>query len=68
MTGNQVESLHYLNKFSKLMRYVLESSKQENALLSEEVSFLEKYISLESLRFQKEFDCTIEIEAPSAAG
>ncbi|WP_183114807.1 sensor histidine kinase [Flagellimonas pelagia] len=55
-------ALHYLNKFSKLMRHVLESSSQENVLLSEEISFLEKYISLESLRFQKDFGYTISTD------
>jgi len=64
LTGDQHKAKYYLNRFSKLMRYALESSKQESALLSEEISFLEKYISLEALRFEKEFTYAINVEPP----
>ncbi len=60
--GEQSDAIYYLSNFSKLMRYVLESSNQQNVLLSEEISFLEKYVLLESLRFDMEFNFSIETD------
>ena len=56
IASNKKESaIKYLNKFSLLMRNILEGSIETNAILSEEISLLEKYLQLESLRFNKSF-------------
>lgn len=52
----------YLAKFSKLMRLVLQNSKEKLVTLSEEVKMLEIYLELEQIRFDKKFDYTIQIE------
>jgi tetratricopeptide (TPR) repeat protein len=42
----------YLTRFSRLIRKVLENSEQSMVALSDELSLLETYIELESLRFK----------------
>ncbi len=51
----------YLIKFSRLMRQIFDMSIQNKILLSEEITALENYISLEALRFQDNFEYTIEV-------
>lgn len=51
---------HYLSKFSRLMRSVLQNSKQQMISLEKEIQTLELYIELESLRF--EFEYKIEVD------
>lgn len=45
----------HLNKFSKLIRKVLENSKLEGIPLSEEIQMLQLYTELESVRFSSKF-------------
>jgi sensor histidine kinase YesM len=52
-------ALAYLSTFSRLLRQILESSLSSTILLSEEMSILEKYLSLESLRFTDRFSYAI---------
>ncbi len=46
----------YLSKFASLMRMIIENSRKEYTLLSEEIDFLKLYISLEKLRLNEELD------------
>lgn len=63
ITSNKKESaVKYLNKFSLLMRNLLESSIEANGVLAEEISLLEKYLELESLRFNHSFKYKIEVD------
>ncbi|MEM9545701.1 MAG: histidine kinase [Bacteroidota bacterium] len=43
----------YLNKFSMLMRLILNHSRQETVSLNEEIKSLRLYIEMEKLRFEK---------------
>ncbi|MDD3861176.1 MAG: tetratricopeptide repeat protein, partial [Bacteroidales bacterium] len=52
----------YLSNFSKLMRSILEFSKKDYILLSEEIEMLEYYIELQKLRFKNGFKHIIEID------
>ena len=45
----------HLNKFSKLIRKVLENSKQEAIPLNEEIEMLQLYTELEAVRFSSKF-------------
>ncbi len=56
-TANQL-----LTKFSKLMRESLKYSKVEFISLGDEISFLKKYITLETQRFPNRFTCIFEID------
>ena len=59
---NQTDSAsQYLTTFSKLMRNILEYSKQEFITLEQELQALKLYIELESMRLEHAFDYTIKI-------
>ncbi len=50
----------YLNKFSQLMRDVLEVSGKDEIILSKEIKMLDTYLELEKLRFGEDFTFTIK--------
>jgi ligand-binding sensor domain-containing protein/anti-sigma regulatory factor (Ser/Thr protein kinase) len=52
----------YLTKFSRLMRLILENSKNESITLEKEIETLRLYLLMESIRFDKKFDYTIYVE------
>jgi sensor histidine kinase YesM len=56
------EALNYLSKFSKLIRKILENSRENTVSISNELQLLELYIQLEQLRFSNKFDYHIEID------
>lgn len=59
---NQQDTLNanrYIAKFSHLIRQTLELSKNNTIPLSEELSYIENYMLLETMRFQNSFDYQI---------
>ncbi|MBA3649540.1 MAG: histidine kinase [Chitinophagales bacterium] len=52
----------YLIQFSKLMRAILENSRQKEIVLSKEIEVLELYMALESQRMEHPFSYSIEID------
>jgi ligand-binding sensor domain-containing protein len=52
----------YLNKFAKLLRNILESSKQNMVALNKDIETLKLYIELEELRHENKFKTTINID------
>ncbi|MCA6362675.1 MAG: histidine kinase [Bacteroidetes bacterium] len=60
----------YLSRFAKLMRMILDFSRQDYITVSEEVNFLESYLELQSLRFGNSFAYQIstdpDLDADSA--
>jgi sensor histidine kinase YesM len=52
----------YLNKFAKLIRMVLESSREFKISLGEELDIAKLYVSLEAIRFEDGIDFTIDVE------
>jgi sensor histidine kinase YesM len=59
----QIETAYeYLQKFSKLLRLVLENSKRDFISLKEELDVIDLYIELEQLRFDGSFSFTKEID------
>jgi ligand-binding sensor domain-containing protein len=61
-TRDKGEALNYLSKFSKLIRQILENSRENTVSISNELQLLELYIQLEQLRFSNKFDYHIEID------
>ncbi|RDY61782.1 tetratricopeptide repeat-containing sensor histidine kinase [Flagellimonas nanhaiensis] len=61
-SGDKLAALSYLNKFSKLLRQVLESSMDVNLVLHEEIELLKIYVELESLRFDDSFEYDFHID------
>jgi ligand-binding sensor domain-containing protein/two-component sensor histidine kinase len=52
----------YLTKFSKLMRNILDHSKQETITLQKELQTLQIYLELESVRLEHKFDYSIIVD------
>ncbi|MES2520857.1 MAG: histidine kinase [Bacteroidota bacterium] len=49
-----VEASNYLNKLSDIMRFMLYETMAERILLSQEIEYIEKYISLQKIRTANE--------------
>lgn len=52
----------YLVKFSRLMRLFLESSKEKQISLADELELITLYIELEKLRFEDKFEFEIKVD------
>ncbi len=60
---NEVENaVYYLNKFAKLIRKVLATTREKEILLVDEIETMELYISIENIRFNNEIDYSITID------
>ena len=62
VTENINAAYDYLSKFSKLLRLVLNNSEKAAIPLADELSMLQLYLELESLRFRKSFSYEIQVE------
>ncbi len=51
----------YISKFSKLIRLILDHSREKKITLTEELEVLELYIQLERIRFDNKFEYSITI-------
>jgi tetratricopeptide (TPR) repeat protein len=60
--NNELEANRYLTKFSTLMRRVMENSKEDFVLFSNETELLQNYLELERSRFPDKFDFNISID------
>ncbi len=52
----------YLTKFARLIRLILENSKNETITLEKELDTLKLYLLMESLRFEDKFEYSINIQ------
>ncbi len=59
---NTDAALKYLSKFAKLMRKIMENSKQQMITVAEESNALNLYLELEVMRFDKKFEYSIDID------
>ncbi len=62
INNEQKNAVHYLNKFSKLVRKILEASSLREIPLAEELETAELYMNIENIRFSNEIDFQINIE------
>ena len=53
---------HYLTKFSRLIREVLNHSREEQIPLADELKTIERYLEMESLRFSDQFKYEIQVD------
>ncbi|MES2680157.1 MAG: histidine kinase [Bacteroidota bacterium] len=53
---------HYLVKFSKLMRKILENNMSDSIPLEMEIDLLQKYLEIEDLRFEENIVHTIHVD------
>lgn len=56
INNEQKNAVRYLNKFSKLIRSILESSTVKEVTLGEELKTMGLYMSIENIRFSNEID------------
>ncbi len=54
-------AIRHLSTFSSLMRQILENNREKFIPLSEEISFLNNYLSLQKLRFDNKFNYQINV-------
>ncbi|WP_242527880.1 tetratricopeptide repeat protein [Allomuricauda sp. CAU 1633] len=62
INNEQKNAVHYLNKFSKLIRKILEASSQREITLAEELETIELYMNIENIRFSNEIDFKINVD------
>ena len=55
------DAVHYLSKFSKLMRATLENTQKQKIPIKDEIETLELYMDLEKLRLNNKFEYEINI-------
>ena len=60
--NDKTSALHYLAKFSRLIRQMLENSVNTIVTVADEIKLLESYIELEALRFEKKFHHEIKVD------
>ena len=58
--NNKEKAVYYLNKFSKLIRNILEFSKREYITVKEELEVIELYLTIENIRFNNAISLIFE--------
>ncbi len=61
INNEKKNAVHYLNKFSKLVRKILEASSHREISLAEELETVELYMNIENIRFSNEINFTTTI-------
>ncbi|MCH8318855.1 MAG: tetratricopeptide repeat protein, partial [Bacteroidetes bacterium] len=59
---NSAEAGKYLSSFARLMRLILENSRQEYVSLEKEITTLDHYLTLQKLRFVNKFTYAIDVD------
>ncbi|PQJ80050.1 tetratricopeptide repeat protein [Polaribacter porphyrae] len=62
INNEQKNAVHYLNKFSKLVRKILESSTLKEVSLEEELETMDLYMNIENIRFSNEIKYSINVD------
>jgi tetratricopeptide (TPR) repeat protein len=61
--NDKKKATSYLNKFSKLMRKILEATSIQVTTLAEEIETMELYMSIENIRFSNEIDFSVMVDS-----
>lgn len=62
LENDKLSASEYLSKFSRLVRSILQNSKEAFILMEKELEALRLYLELESLRFENKFEYNISID------
>ncbi|PCJ92843.1 MAG: sensor histidine kinase [Flavobacteriaceae bacterium] len=62
INNEKKNAVRYLNKFSKLIRKILEASSKKEIALAEELETVQLYMNIENIRFSNEIDFKITID------
>lgn len=63
LSKDPVSANEYLNKFSKLMRLVLESSREKFIILKQEIELINLYMELEKIRYKNLFEINFTLDS-----
>lgn len=62
LQNKPLEANHYIARFSRLIRSIMNYSDTQLITLDKELEFLNLYIELEQLRFEEKFDIIIKVD------
>jgi len=62
ISNEKQNAVYYLNKFSKLIRKILTSTREKEISLAEELETMELYVNIENIRFNNEIDFTLKTD------
>ena len=62
INNEQKNAVHYLNKFSKLVRKILESSSVKEVSIQEELETMDLYMNIENIRFSNEINYDVNVD------
>ncbi len=62
INNEQKNAVHYLNKFSKLIRKILEVSAIKETSLAQELETMDLYMTIENIRFSNEIDFNMNVK------
>ncbi len=62
LSGHEEKAAHYLTRFSRLLRMILQHSRAETISLGEELAALGLYLELEASRFEGNFQFDIAVD------
>ncbi|ALM08325.1 histidine kinase [Sediminicola sp. YIK13] len=62
INNEKKNAVHYLNKFSKLIRKILEASSVREISLADELETVQLYMNIENIRFNEEIDFDMVID------
>ena len=65
---DQDKAVDFINQLSKVYRYILDNRNGELSTIASEITFIESYIFLLQLRFDKNISFEISIDEPKKAG
>lgn len=60
--NKQENAVYYLNKFSKLIRKILSSTREKEITLAEEIETIKLYTDIENIRFNNEIESIFTID------
>lgn len=62
IANEQKNAVHYLNKFAKLIRKILDASRVKVVTLSDELETMDLYMSIENIRFSNEINFEVFVD------
>jgi tetratricopeptide (TPR) repeat protein len=62
INNEKKNAVHYLNKFSKLVRKILEASSLKEISLADELETIELYMNIENIRFSHEINFSVRVD------
>lgn len=62
INNDRDRAAHYLTRFSKLIRKILEASNKNEVTLKEELETLDLYLNIENIRFQNQIEVSVSLD------